>query len=386
MRFFIFAPISTRQYNAYTRCTLHVAAASNKVTGIAKSVSMYGFTQVVSCPITTKFRSKLFFPKYEYLDEKISYVFLASLTAPLFNRVWGSIFYLYYALKKIRRGDKVILYNFFPEYILLAIYLYIFKNKAVMDVEDAPNNVERGLRGIVNRVSYSILNILCADYKLVAATVIADKLKIQKFISLPGVQNNIKDKIILDGERVKILFGGAMLAETGVYLFCDALNIISKMECAKYIEFYITGFGDAERLIEVTDKLREKLCFNVSIDCSIDEYRSILDKCDVGLSLKLPGTAIGDTTFPSKCLEYVAHNLLLISTPVSDVPSIFDSNSAYILSDISPVSLSLAIQDVINNKIYYRNVADRGRELIREKFSAAAVGRQLFNFFNEQKE
>jgi len=101
------------------------------------------------------------------------------------------------------------------------------------------------------------------------------------------------------------------------------------------------------------------------------------------LCLKVPGTGIGDTTFPSKVVEIVANGLLLITMPVSDVPNIFKEDSAIILEDSYEDSLSDAILNVANNVDFYSKVASNGMNVAIKNFERDSVGPRALNFITE---
>jgi glycosyltransferase involved in cell wall biosynthesis len=89
---------------------------------------------------------------------------------------------------------------------------------------------------------------------------------------------------------------------------------------------------------------------------------------------------MGATTFPSKVVEMAAYGLLVVSTRVSDVPLLFDDSSAELLSEASPAALASVFARVIEDPGGARHRADRGLAMIRERFSSAAVGRQMAQF------
>lgn len=383
--YYYFAPVATGEYNSAVGIDFHVAAASNKVLGVANALSTQRRTvRVVSCPITTSELSVKIFPPLNSIAKGIPISFLRSISVRGLNRIFASFEYLFFLFRNHKKKDIVILYNFFPEYILSALYLFLVGSPAHLDIEDAPRKDEKGLRGFSTRFSYSILSALCDERKITAAQMIGKKLKLKKYLSVSGVQFDQVEKTVLRNQPIKVLFGGAMMRETGVDFFCQALTKLADSSMASQFHFVVTGFGDFSKVIELKNVMATKLSIELLIDCTAAEYRKQLLLADIGLCLKIPNSGIGETTFPSKSIEISANGLLLIATKISDIPLIFDDSTALLLTSDSAECLFDALVRVLNNKQFYSDVAKSGQNLIAQKFSPNVVGADMVNFLESR--
>jgi hypothetical protein len=72
----------------------------------------------------------------------------------------------------------------------------------------------------------------------------------------------------------------------------------------------------------------------------------MLAEADVGLSLKMPGSNLVATTFPSKVVELASHGLLVLTTDVSDVGVLFNDDTAVVLRDATPGELASKIAGI----------------------------------------
>lgn len=382
---YIVAPIATEKYNEITKSEAHVAAASNKVLSIARSIkSVGGKSIILSSPILTHLKNKISVQNVIIKEKNVLTVFFKSITLRGLNRVYASLNYLFFGIKNIKSNDKVIFYNFFPEYILLAFWLFIVNNKAILDIEDGLRSDERNLRGVVNWISFSILNLLVRKDKITSSLYLKKKYSNAGFICYGTFRGKYKDSIFLHS-KIRVLYGGALQDSTGINLFCEFLEKLSKAKHSNKFEFFITGFGDVAKILDIKDKYKNELHINMYHDVSYTEYEKIMLNCDIGLNLKLASTTIGNTTFPSKTLELAGCGLLLVSTRVSDVPVIFNSSTSYLLDYETPDSLYNILIDISENIDQAKEVAVNGRRLIEDNYSVRAVGLELSKFLMSAK-
>ena len=144
----------------------------------------------------------------------------------------------------------------------------------------------------------------------------------------------------------------------------------------------MTGYGDDKYLKKIEDCLN-KSCFSSLVEYNLtqENYNKHLLRADVGLCLKLPDSKMGQTTFPSKVIEICSSGALLVSTKVSDVPSLFvNKKNALLLDKASAKDLALTLIWSVDNISSVKKIATEGQRITEEKFSLASVGRRLLNF------
>jgi glycosyltransferase involved in cell wall biosynthesis len=368
---------------------IFVGAASNKVAGILAALRCQRHTaHLVSSPIVTSSRNRKLFGGRVLREAGAGGIYLPSISIPGLNRLFSSVFYLAFSLK-IGRRDTVILYNFFPEYMLAALYLRFRygRRKIVIDVEDAPRDDECGVRGLMNRVSFKFLRRICGRPALVASQSLGDFLNLHEVCVINGIAPRNRAvrglATMRASARIGFLYGGSIEPNTGLDLFVSSMRQLAMCHgnIAQDVSFTVTGRGGGDRLAALADEMkRAGFEFRVLQNADAAQYRTLLSESDVGLSLKLPGSGVDKTTFPSKVIEYAAHGLLVITTKVSDIEDVFHSNSATLLEGADELHLTSAILEIANNWPKFSNIALIGEKLVRQRYDPDTIGLDVIAF------
>jgi hypothetical protein len=159
-RQFFFAPIVLPRYNRRNGQQFLVGAASHKVSGMAAGVrSQATRSIIVSSPIVTASRGPRYFGGFTCHDQRLACAYLPAISVRGLNRVFAAFAYLSFVMRHATREDRVVLYNYFPEYVLAVAFLRarFGRGSVVMDLEDGPRADERTARGYVNRLSLRVL-------------------------------------------------------------------------------------------------------------------------------------------------------------------------------------------------------------------------------------
>ncbi|HTJ95301.1 MAG TPA: glycosyltransferase [Pararobbsia sp.] len=385
-RQFFFAPIVLRRYNERTAQRFQVGAASHKVAGLAAGVRSQAHASiVVSSPIVTASNGPKLFRGFICRDERLACAYLPAISVRGLNRVFAALAYLMFALRHVRPGDGVVLYNYFPEYVLVAAFLRwrLGRDKVVMDLEDGPRADERNLRGVMNRLSLRLLSRICSPRAIVVSRQLADVMGIGNACVVNGVSPDSMQQRGAFGRPVTFLYGGSIETGTGLDLFCAALRELAQTRpgLAGEVRFVVTGFGGGEQLHALSAELAQwGFALDVRQDIGPDEYRHILKSADVGLSLKMPASALNATTFPSKVIELASLGLLVVTTDISDISLLFDDTSAAILRSADARSLASLIAHIAGAPEHYAQIAEAGQHRIVERCSRRAVGARLVEF------
>jgi glycosyltransferase involved in cell wall biosynthesis len=385
-RQFFFAPIVLPRYNHRNGTTFPVNAASNKVMGMAAGVrSQASASLIVSSPIVTASANRRYFGGFVCRDQQLACAYLPAISMRGLNRVFAALVYLGFALRQMRRGDGVVFYNYFPEYVPVAMLLRwrLGRDKVVMDLEDGPRADEKNLRGYMNRFSLRLMSRVCSPRAIVVSRQLADVMKIDDACVVNGVSPDIGPRRPGFGSRVTFLYGGSISPGTGLDLFASALRTLARErpELAARTHFVVTGFGGGDTLAALARELAPTgFTLDVRQDTGPDEYKQILARADVGLSLKLPESAFNATTFPSKVIELASHGLLVLTTDISDIPLLFDRDTAAILPDAQAATLANLLAAIAADPERYAAIAAAGQRRIVERCSRRSVGRRLVEF------
>lgn len=393
LRYFCRINTPADEYRLGTR--LHIGPAYKKVQAVAKAVASANVSiAIVSVPVArlSRFNWKLGSSSNRIgLVENRSY---GAFGFPLLDRFTSSIVFAVEAISAALKREQVILYNFFPEYFLAALFLKLFGRPAILDIEDAPRRDEPGPRGMVTRFSYLVLSRLSSSKKITVSQQVSKTLRLGDACIVYGATSEIppadgslvsKDKEKWRCcERLQILYGGSLMPETGIEVFVEACKklLMSTLAPVSGLDIHITGFGGEgylSELLQLADG-HPWIRIHVSKDLPTDEYDALLKSVHAALCLKIPGTSIGDTTFPSKVVEISGAGLLLITTPVSDVPELFGEESAVLLREPYADSLFEIVSSLLQDMTPYGHMAARGRLIAEQYFGEKAVGKRLVDY------
>lgn len=381
-RIFYFAPVATDALNTRHKQHLHIGPADNKVFSVGRALRAAGCRVVVVSAVLNHLAGTSL--NEALRAEGQAFVRLYSRGGGAVKRLISAISYFLFCLTIVRRQDRVIFYNFFPEFIPAAWLLKLRGAPGILDVEDGPRADEPGARGIMVRTSYKMMATLVSPRHLTVSNRLAKQLGLSPALAVYGVakKRNSAREIFKD-EEVNILYGGAILPDTGLYLFSDAIRRLTKLEVSRRIHIHITGTYDFKILSALESEVNSAGS-RVHMTChqglSLTAYKSMLESIDVGLCLKLSSSEMGQTTFPSKVVEYSSLGILVLSTAVSDVPDLFDENSAVILRDETPEHLAQALAQIVLDTAKSKAIASRGCEVAERCFSAASVGMNVRDF------
>ena len=232
----------------------------------------------------------------------------------------------------VRRHDKIIIYNHAIEYIPAILILYLRRIPLFHDIEDLPFENDFSLNGLINSVGFWFANTFSFK-KILVSKRLADMLSLNDYLVVNGVCNlvhQVSSKrwtslFSSNDSPLCVHFGGTLIYDTGLDLFCDALNLLLgsySSDLRRPIHFYITGTGQLHKIEEIVNKLPANSLIKIFIKSFLpyEAYINLLGTCHISLALKKPNTQIANTTFPSKVIEIASYGLALISTKVSDVP------------------------------------------------------------------
>jgi glycosyltransferase involved in cell wall biosynthesis len=387
-RVFYYAPVATDELNRRFGEQFHVGAASNKVLGVCSALKEVGIIPIIvsgliPCSVFT-IRDWTIFTRVQ----NVCYIKIFTTGIGWVRRLVATLSFLMISILYVRRQDDVIFYNFFPEYIISALYFRLIGRPAILDIEDAPRKDQRSIKSLLFAICYPLLKALCSNTYLTVSRSLGKQLMLGRFLPVYGVASyfdNADDPPErFQGEYVKVLFGGAIMRETGLDLFTGAVRYLAATEPDLPIRFFITGIFPKTEMLAFAASIEASSRFRVSVysDLSAADYRKLARNMDIGLCLKLPSNSIGQTTFPSKVIEYAAFGMLVCSTSVSDIPYIFDDDTGIVLSSEQPEELAAALSDSVIKRDRAAARARNGRARLLRRFSKTNVGREIAEFIH----
>ena len=359
-------------------------AVSAKVIRICQAVKEQGENAIIiSLGRKRQTNSWKWYPAIIRRAGNVPLVYATFFDAPILTHLISTCSLFLIINRLSNKKSVLIFYNYLLYYIPTLIINKILGRRCLLDLEDGIRRDDKTLRSRVNFISFKIHNLFCNNGATVASEALIMQTTIRPTMVCYGVAPMIYTQKDWSVFPLHILYGGALLKDTGAELFLDALDILflKGKNISTKIKFIVTGFGDmSEQIKQITqNKFSSIVDFRGSVSTS--EYFEILEKCQIGLALKIPTMSMGMTTFPSKVIEMAAFGLLIVSTRVSDVPKVFSDSTAVLLSETSPIMLADVINDILTAPLQYRELAIRGQNRIRTSLSPERIGKDMIEFW-----
>jgi len=360
-------------------------AANRKVITLCKAVKQAGGdVEIISLG---RGRVKGTWKSYSLISTQADIVpitYLPYLDASLITHLVTMVSLFSFVIGRTDKDSTFIFYNYYPHYLLALLFCKLTSRKCILDIEDGVRADEFLLRKLLNLWLLKIHNWCCRTGVMLAATALEGQASGQSSYICYGVSE--ATKTFRDWQKVplQVHFGGSLLEETGAILFLDTLDFLmrSNPEIFEKLRFVVTGFGPYAHLIGAAAKSRMNNFLHFYGNVSSAEYQDIIQHSHIGLCLKLSANSMGATTFPSKVLELASYGLLLVSTKVSDVPLLFDNESAIFLDEETPRVLAKSLVDIAKNPNKARNIAFAGQRRILNTLSEEKIGSELLTFCN----
>jgi hypothetical protein len=284
-------------------------------------------------------------------------------------------------LSNVNAKDVVLFYwNRTIAYLPILFYSKIKNIISVLDLEDG-NLLKEG--SIISKIN-ARFSILVYDYfcnKVVTTnTQLLSLTKIKQKFCFYGIQI-CEDQLQKNNfDKLRILFSGSITKDTGAILLYNTIKKLrlENISWKNRIEFHITGKGDELVKFEELQLQAGNPKVIVHGRLKSEEYIKVLKSCNIGLALKLPDGPLANTTFPSKILEYLNEELLIMTTDISDVRFILNDNAIYTTGEIEDIinKLKFIIQNISIITLITRNAKTQLKD--RYSINSELIG--LYNF------
>lgn len=285
-------------------------------------------------------------------------------------------------IKGGRRDTALLAYNRLWHYVPALLFARASGMRCFLDLEDGYANRERTtIRRITDGLNGWLFDRLCSRGVLLANTALEAQTSIVRRTVWYGMLPAMPARADWSRATLGVLLGGTLHEERGCRLFMSALGEL--MECRpdlhRRLHFYVSGHGPMENELATFAGQHPDWITFVGL-AEPAAYLELLGNCHAGLMLNLSSRDMSRTTFPSKVLEYAAAGLLVVSTPVSDVPSFFGAGGAMLLPDETPQALCRILIEIADDTKTAAAVAARGEERTRMQCESAGVAARLAAF------
>ena len=241
----------------------------------------------------------------------------------------------FFLVKKNKKIENIWIYNITVSTILTTILLTLFSNKKIYYIVADYHN----LNFFIQKLTKILLSL--SNGCIILSTNVKTKLKC-KVEMLPGIIESNEINISKAIKTNNILFSGSLGRTTGFEL---ALKMAKQ---TKDINLYVTGIPYGYTSFEFQNILKlfkSENIFYLGL-LNYTDYKKVISKCSIALSLRDPNDIQHNFNFPSKILEYMSKGIVVISTKMYNEIN----NDSYFFSSFSVNGLIKVTKKILKNK------------------------------------
>ena len=304
-------------------------------------------------------------------------------TLPIISEVlslFGLLGFVYATRKS--RIKATIFYNRKLAYLPALLLSHILGYENILDLEDGEvDQYESVFNKIKSRWLIAVFDRLCNSGALLACTALADFTSIRPTLCYYGSAIGISSPNRWTTEKVSVLMGGSLSPQTGGVLLMDCIRLMRKNNPHDFESLIIEVTGGGECLKDFKTLAAEPGFPEVLVHgrTSNIQYNNILQRCDVGLALKLNSGLLANTTFPSKVVEFAASGMLVVTTDISDVRKVLGDGALYLQQD-EPEKLLDLFRYILKQRVAAKNCAMTGLSNINRMCAPKTSGEMVFDF------
>lgn len=218
---------------------------------------------------------------------------------------------------KIPLGASVWFYNVTTLNAFLYLLLRLFKRTVIVNVIELDFTPEEN-RFALSQIFLRIINSCHGNIRLSYSPLFTN----ENYVTLPGVvPNNVGDEPLIEKLNNKFLLSG-VLYEHISQLSMVLQAFVNLPQC----ELHITGKTDNETMIKEYAERFHNIIWHGNL--SFREYLDVMHSCTFQLSTRDPKALENQCNFPSKVIETLLHNRIIIST--IEYPQIKDVKYFYV--------------------------------------------------------
>lgn len=274
-------------------------------------------------------------------------LFCGNFDAPKIRALLSPILYFFHVVRNVKRGDLIIMHNYYISYSLLALYCSMrYKSTIIIDYEDGRHLIDKGISWYLCRLA-EILGKRFVKGAILANSLLSKRLPVNiPKIVIPGFYTPRSTRFNPSiNSCVRFLYAGTLDETRGVDLLLDAISLIPIDGWA----LDISGAGPLEsrvRELASNPKYIEKVFFHSVLDSR--KYLNLISNAHVGLNPQRLNDPISAVTFPSKIFSYLSAELLILTSEACGVRDVLGDLCIYYQKD-DPVSLATAMIKVIRH-------------------------------------
>jgi len=311
-------------------------------------------------------------------------VYLRFLNLPILSKLLSAVepIALLWRGRKRARSSTVVFYNRMAGYIPTLVAASILGYRKVLDLEDG----EVGLApfsaaGLGAHISRRVFDRLCNGGALLACSALAEMTGLSPTLCYYGTVGDSKPGVTWGADVVTVLLGGTLAPSTGAPLLAAAIRMAraERSDVWRRMRFVVCGYGESAgdfRALAASDASPSVQFLGRTTDA---QYRSELERAQVGLALKPAGGILANSTFPSKVIELAGAGVLVVTTDISDVRQVLGTGALY-LADERAEGLAEILRWIAVNPTHAESLALKGMSAVNDACAPAVIGPRVSAF------
>lgn len=287
--------------------------------------------------------------------KKISYPFSLKSRNKFFgilNIIYSNSWLFFYLLLRVKKGEKILVYHSPWLGIPLILAKKIKNFKIILEVEEIYSKVwklSKFIESVENKLFEISESYIAVSDEL--AGILPDKPKVVLYGSYWQV--NVNKELKNKSDTIEVVYSGAIDSYLG-----GAFNLA---KCGRYlndnINIHILGYASEDEI-----KKLKNLIFEVNREAERqvvqyhglmvgENFNAFLQSCHIGVNPQNEGSHM-DSAFPSKILNYLSNNLIVVSTNVLGVRKSKIENNIIFTKDDKVESIAETLNGIkLNDKI-----------------------------------
>ncbi|MBR6737917.1 MAG: hypothetical protein IKL82_06150 [Clostridia bacterium] len=328
----------------------YVLAATNKIDYIAEVLAK-NIEPVEIVSFSCSSNKGNFNERYETLKDGITLrLFKAKKRKNVFQKIIATVYSffapLFYLLKNVKKGEKIIVYHSLSNMKVIRIAKAIKKFKLILEVEEIYGDVTNNQKTVKNEFDYFSIS----DGYIFPTILLNEKINHQNkpYAIVHGTYNVQPElsKKFADGKIHCVYAGTFDMRKGGAILAVKSCEYLS----SNY-HVHIIGFGsenDKNLLLMEIERINALGKCIVTYDGLYDgeDYIKFIQSCHIGLSTQNSNAKFNDSSFPSKVLSYLANGLRVVTAKIKVLETSEINNLLYYYNDSVPKNIANAIATV----------------------------------------
>jgi len=275
-----------------------------------------------------------------------------------------------------RRTQATVYWNAAPHFVFALFAARWARIRCILDLEDGLREDVRGSLGGMQRVLLKLWD------RNSSAAMVANRGLLDQIQTRPAyVYYGTAPQVAVKREWRGRLQGLSRISGADDLVAALEMLQTSAPEALERMKVIVTGWGEAADRLKAASEERLRGVIEFRGLVTDGEYQRLLESSHFGLSLKIPDQPLGQSTFPSKVIEFARCGLLVVSYRVSDVAEVVSEEGAVLLERAGVAELASALDWIAKFPTEAATRAEGGSKQVCTRLNPSRVAEDLIQLW-----